>query len=150
VIARKFTRVNRDLAFLGGLMHGVGKLFILTRAAHYPFVLRDRTKYGGILRKWHAQFAKEILTGWKVNPEVIEAVVQYENLNREVVGDEPDLTDILATSYLVVGHTGRMQDLSMTVEKIASFSRLRLDLMAVEETLEQAKEEIEDLRLAIK
>ena len=46
VIARKFTRVNRDLAFLGGLMHGVGKLFILTRAAHYPFVLRDRTKYG--------------------------------------------------------------------------------------------------------
>ncbi len=34
VIARKFTRVNRDLAFLGGLMHGVGKLFILTRAAH--------------------------------------------------------------------------------------------------------------------
>ena len=61
VIARKFTRVNRDLAFLGGLMHGVGKLFILTRAAHYPFVLRDRTKYGAILRKWHAPFAKGIL-----------------------------------------------------------------------------------------
>ena len=150
VIARKFTRVNRDLAFLGGLMHGVGKLFILTRAAHYPFVLRDRTKYTSILRKWHAPFAKGILSGWKVHDDVIEAVSQYENLNREVSGDEPDLTDILATSYLVVGHTGRMQDLSLTVEKIASFSRLRLDLMAVEETLEQAKEEIEDLRLAIK
>jgi HD-like signal output (HDOD) protein len=150
VIARKFTRVNRDLAFLGGLMHGVGKLFILTRAAHYPFVLRDRTKYGAILRKWHAPFARSILTGWRLNEDVIEAVAQYENLNREVSGDEPDLTDILATSYLVVGHAGRMQDLSMTVEKIASFSRLRLNLMAVEETLEQAKEEIEDLRLSIK
>ena len=151
VIARKFTKVNRDLAFLGGLMHGVGKLFILTRAAHYPFVLRDRTKYGAILRKWHAPFAQaESSPAGSVNDDVIEAVAQYENLNREVVGDEPDLTDILATSYLVVGHTGRMQDLSMTVEKIASFSRLRLDLMAVEETLEQAKEEIEDLRLAIK
>jgi HD-like signal output (HDOD) protein len=150
VIARKFTRVNRDLAFLGGLMHGVGKLFILTRAAHYPFVLRDRTKYGAILRKWHAPFAKSILTGWRVNEDVIDAVVQYENLNRAVSGDEPDLTDILATSYLVVGHAGRMQDLSMTVEKIASFSRLRLNLLAVEETLEQAKEEIEDLRLSIK
>jgi len=150
VIARKFTRVNRDLAFLGGLMHGVGKLFILTRAAHYPFVLRDRTKYGTILRKWHGPFARSILAGWRVNEDVIDAVVQYENLNREVSGDEPDLTDILATSYLVVGHAGRMQDLSMTVEKIASFSRLRLNLMAVEETLEQAKEEIEDLRLSIK
>jgi HD-like signal output (HDOD) protein len=150
VIARKFTTVNRDIAFLGGLMHGVGKLFILTRAAHYPFVLRDRTKYSSILRKWHAQFAKSILTGWKLNEEIVQAVVQYENLNREVIGDEPDLTDILATSYLVVGHAGRMQDLSMTVEKIASFSRLRLDIMAVEETLEKAKEEIEDLRLAIK
>jgi HD-like signal output (HDOD) protein len=136
VIARKFTKVNRDIAFLGGLMHGVGKLFILTRAAHYPFVLRDRTKYSSMLRKWHAQFAKSILTGWKL-PE-------------DVVGEESDLTDILATSYLVVGHAGRMQDLSMTVEKIASFSRLRLDIMAVEETLEKAKEEIEDLRLAIK
>jgi HD-like signal output (HDOD) protein len=139
VIARKFTKVNRDIAFLGGLMHGVGKLFILTRAAHYPFVLRDRTKYSSMLRKWHAQFE-----------DVVSAVAQYENLNREVVGEEPDLTDILATSYLVVGHAGRMQDLSMTVEKIASFSRLRLDIMAVEETLEKAKEEIEDLRLAIK
>ena len=128
-------------------MHGVGKLFILTRAAHFPFVLRDRTKYGTILRKWHAPFARGILTGWRVNEDVIDAVVQYENLNREVSGDEPDLTDILATSYLVVGHAGRMHDLSMTVEKIASFSRLRLNLMAVEETLEQAKEEIEDLRL---
>ncbi len=67
-----------------------------------------------------------------------------------MVGDEPDLTDILATSYLVVGHAGRMQDLSMTVEKIACFSRLRLDIMAVEETLEQAREEIEDLRLAMR
>jgi HD-like signal output (HDOD) protein len=143
VIARKFTKVNRDIAFLGGLMHGVGKLFILTRAAHYPFVLRDRTKYSSMLRK-------SILTGWRISEEVINAVVDYENLNREVVGDEPDLTDILATSYLVVGHAGRMQDLSMTVEKIAAFSRLRLDIMAVEETLENAKEEIEDLRLAIK
>ncbi len=150
VIARKFTKVNRDIAFLGGLMHGVGKLFILTRAAHYPFVLRDRTKYSSMLRKWHAPFAKSILTGWKLPEDVVNAVAQYENLNREVVGEEPDLTDILATSYLVVGHAGRMQDLSMTVEKIASFSRLRLDIMAVEETLEKAKEEIEDLRLAIK
>jgi len=150
VIARKFTRVNRDIAFLGGLMHGVGKLFILTRAAHFPFVLRDRTKYTSMLRKWHPQFARSILTGWKMNDDVINAVTQYENLNREVVGDDPDLTDILATSYLVVGHAGRMQDLSMTVEKIAAFSRLRLDIMAVEETLESAKEEIEDLRLAIK
>lgn len=150
VIARKFTKVNRDLAFLGGLMHGIGKLFILTRAAHYPFVLRDRTKYGAINRKWHAQFARSILGGWRINDDVISAVTQYENLNREVVGDEPDLTDILATSFLVVGHTGRMQDLSMTVEKIAAFGRLRLSLTAVEETLETAKEEIEDLRLAIK
>jgi HD-like signal output (HDOD) protein len=150
VIARKFTRVNRDQAFLGGLMHGIGKLFILTRAAHFPFVLRDRSKYGAILRKWHAPFAKSILTGWRISDEVIDAVVQYENLNREVEGEEPDLTDILATSYLVVGHAGRMTDLSMTVERIAAFSRLRLNLTAVEETLEQAKEEIEDLRLAIK
>jgi HD-like signal output (HDOD) protein len=150
VIARKFTRVNRDQAFLGGLMHGVGKLFILTRAAHYPFVLRDRTKYGALLRKWHAPFARSIMSGWRVNEDIIDAVANYENLNREVSGDEPDLTDILATSYLVVGHAGRMQDLSMTVERIAAFSRLRLNLTAVEETLEQAKEEIEDLRLAIK
>ena len=150
VIARKFTRVNRDIAFLAGLMHGVGKLFILTRAAHFPFVLRDRTKYSATLRKWHTHFSRHILGGWRISQEVIEAVSQYENLNREVVGEEPDLTDVLATSYLVVGHAGRMQDLSMTVEKIASFSRLRLDIMAVEETLENAKEEIEDLRLAIK
>ena len=150
VIARNFTRVNRDLAFLAGLTHGIGKLFILTRAAHFPFVLRDRTRCGAILRKWHAPFARTILGGWRINEDVIDAVTRYESLKRGGVGDEPDLADGLATSVLVVGHTGRMQDLSMTVEKIAAFSRLRLNLTAVEETLETAKEEIEDLRLAIK
>jgi HD-like signal output (HDOD) protein len=150
VIARKFTNLNRDVAFLGGLMHGVGKLFILMRAAHYPFVLRDRGKYTAILRKWHSKFAKTILSGWRIHDQVIQAVMRYEDLNREVVGEEPDLTDILAASYLVVGHTGRMHDLSMTVERIAAFSRLRLDIRAIEEALETAKEEIEDLRLAIK
>ena len=65
-VARKFTKVNRDLAFLGGLCTASASCSSL-RAAHYPFVLRDRTKYGAILRRWHAPFAKG-LTGWKLNP----------------------------------------------------------------------------------
>src|SRR5688572_14959607 len=40
-IARRFTSLNPDTALLAGLLHGVGKLYLLTRVARYPGLLED-------------------------------------------------------------------------------------------------------------
>ena len=38
VVAKRFTRVNADTALLGGVLHGIGKLYLLTRASKFPGV----------------------------------------------------------------------------------------------------------------
>ena len=40
VLARNCTRVNPDEAMLTGMMHGIGKLYVLTRAVAHPELFR--------------------------------------------------------------------------------------------------------------
>ncbi len=40
VAARRWTRVSPDQALLAGLMHGVGKVYILARSAEHPDAVR--------------------------------------------------------------------------------------------------------------
>ena len=41
VIARRFSSLNGDTALLAGLMHNVGRIYILTRASKYPTLIAD-------------------------------------------------------------------------------------------------------------
>ena len=43
VIARRHGRVAPDMAMLAGLMHSVGKIYILTRASSHPCVRDSST-----------------------------------------------------------------------------------------------------------
>ena len=49
VLARKFTRLNPDEALLAGLMHGVGKLYIITQAEYHPELFQSRQDFEEIL-----------------------------------------------------------------------------------------------------
>ncbi len=144
-IAKRFTKINRDQAFLAGLLHGVGKLYVLTRVLRHPFAMRDRARFRAITREWQGVFAKNVLTAWKVQQPVVEAVLQFENLNRDSNG-EPDLTDVLSVSYLIVGYVDRLQLIAPNLEKIAAFARLGLQLQVIEATMQEAQEEVESLR----
>ncbi len=46
-VARRFSRVNPDTAMLAGLLHGIGRLYILTRSSRHPGTLREP---GGLQR----------------------------------------------------------------------------------------------------
>jgi hypothetical protein len=58
VVAKRHTQVNPDTALLAGLLHGVGKLYIMARAAKHPMLFADQPTYSQIVRDWHASIAK--------------------------------------------------------------------------------------------
>jgi HD-like signal output (HDOD) protein len=97
VVAKRFTRVNPDTALLTGLLHGVGKLYLLTRAVKFPALLADPARYQPIVAEWHGRLAQAILRNWEMADEVVTAVSAAENLDREHVG-AIDLADVLAVS----------------------------------------------------
>ena len=94
VVAKRLTKVNAELALLAGLLHTVGKLYLLTRAARYPELLNDAVAYPTLVQVWHARIARAILVNWEMAPPVIDAVQGFEAADREREG-EIDLLDVL-------------------------------------------------------
>ena len=94
VVAKKLTKVSAELALLAGLLHTVGKLYLLTRAARFPDLLNDARVYPALVETWHARIAEAILVKWEMAPPVVDAVQGFEGCNREREGDI-DLLDVL-------------------------------------------------------
>ena len=65
-VARRFSKVNPDTAMLAGLLHGIGKLYILTRSSQHPRLFADHVAYNQIVRDWHSPVAKALLENWEM------------------------------------------------------------------------------------
>lgn len=100
VLARRFTSLNGDAALLTGLMHNVGRIYILTRAARHPALVADPLTYHSVVRDWHSNVAKAVLENWRVADEIVDAVTSYEDLDREARGPVM-LTDVLSLAVLL-------------------------------------------------
>ncbi len=148
VIARRFSSLNGDTALLAGLMHNVGRIYILTRASQYPTLTADPLTYNSIVRDWHANVAKALLENWKVADEIVEAVAGYEDLDREARGPVT-LTDVLSLAMLVernrVGTEMNLPDETL----IKGLKRMQLQVRDCHTVLDESAEEIAALKSAL-
>jgi NAD(P)-dependent dehydrogenase (short-subunit alcohol dehydrogenase family) len=76
-----------------GLVHGVGKLYILTHSMRHPALFGDQTMYQRI--DWHGNIAKALLESWFLADEIVTAVSSYEDSARELRGTSAALADVL-------------------------------------------------------
>jgi HD-like signal output (HDOD) protein len=95
VVARRSKKVNPDMAMLTGLVHGVGKLYILTHSMRHAALFGDQTMYQRIVRDWHGNIAKALLESWFMADEIVNAVSSYEDSARELRGTSAALADVL-------------------------------------------------------
>ncbi len=80
-----------------GLLQGVGKLYLLTRAARFPALLADAGTYQTLVAEWHGRLAEAILRNWELSDEIVAAVTAGESAEREHQG-ATDLGDVLAVA----------------------------------------------------
>jgi HD-like signal output (HDOD) protein len=95
VVARRSSKVSADMAMLTGLVHGVGKLYILTHSVRHPALFGDQTMYQRIVRDWHGNIAKALLESWYMAEDIVTAVHCYEDSARELRGTSAALADVL-------------------------------------------------------
>jgi HD-like signal output (HDOD) protein len=153
VLARRFTRVNPDSAMLAGIVHGVGKLYILTRASKRPALLADRATYEQIVRDWHAGIARALLENWEMPEELIQAVQEFEDLERDMRGPVA-LVDVLSVGGLLATFKEHQEPAVAESEYIRRlrdrserlWQRLRIDREGCDVALHEAAEEIAALR----
>ncbi len=148
VVAKRFSRVNPDAAMLAGLLHGIGKLYILTRVTGHPQLLADPAVYSTIVRDWHAPIAKALLENWDMAEEIVAAVSDYEDLERKHVG-APDLTDVLTVSHLLSAFKEHPETLELNMHDVAACRRLTLDKNSYLQLIEESEHEVNALREAL-
>lgn len=149
VVARNWARkVNVDQAMLAGLMHGMGRVYILTRAVKHPELFADGTSYHQIVRDWNASVAKAVLESWEISPDIIDAVEHYEQLDRENDG-EIDLTDVLTIANVLVSFHSDLAAMEMRLQETTAAVRLGVDAQAIQKVLQETAGELASLRTAL-
>jgi HD-like signal output (HDOD) protein len=148
VIAKRLTTANPDTAMLAGLMHGMGKLYILTRATKHPGLFADPPTYNQIVRDWHSSIAKAILENWDINDEIVAAVEGYEDLERDHKGPS-DLTDVLTVANLLASFHDFPDSIELNMQGVKACSRMSLTKEGAETILKESAEEVASLRSAL-
>jgi HD-like signal output (HDOD) protein len=126
VLARNCTKVNPDEAMLTGMMHGIGKLYVLTRVINHPELFASDTMLNQIIDEWHASIGKAILENWNFSESMAEAVGEQADFGRNHDGP-PDLTDVIVVSILMSAHLADVPGLEVALSDLGAAKRLGLD-----------------------
>jgi HD-like signal output (HDOD) protein len=148
VIARRLTTVNPDTALLAGLLQGVGRLYILTRASGHRTLFTDQDNYQAIEQDWHLSIAAALLENWGIADEIVQAVHESENFERDTRGPL-GLTDVLIVGAILAEHHNQPQVLQAQVQCAKPLQRLKLDAAACEAFIAESAADIESLREAL-
>ncbi len=105
VVARR-TKISPEEAFLTGLLHGIGRLYIMVRAVGKAGELGDQEAFMELVSGWQASIGKAVLENWGFAEEMSEAVGNQGEYDRRRK-HEADLTDVLIAS-IVLGEALKM------------------------------------------
>ncbi len=148
VVARKTGRFKPDTALLVGVLSGVGKLYILTRACRHPDLFANPAAYADIVRDWHANIAQALLDSWQMSEEIVNAVHDFEAAGEDK-RRTANLADVLAAAQLLVSFREAPDVLQIKVPESIFMSRLGLDAVACSSLISESAEEVSSLMAAL-
>jgi HD-like signal output (HDOD) protein len=141
------TKIRPDEAFLTGLLHGIGRLYIMVRA------VGQAEKFGGdqafldLIADWHASIGKAVLENWGFAEQMCNAVADQDDHERRWThGDE--LSDILAVSVVLAAAMKNPSSPPAT-DQIRAFQNIGLTAPDCAAILTQAKHHLGSLHDAL-
>jgi HD-like signal output (HDOD) protein len=142
------SRINPDEAMLTGMMHSIGKLYVLTRAAAHPELFASAAVLDDILEQWHPSIGKAILENWEFSEAMAQAVGEQVELDR-TEPETADLSDILAIAVLIARHGEDLPALAADLKGLPAALRLELNEARMTNVLKDSASEIVALSEAL-
>jgi HD-like signal output (HDOD) protein len=150
--AQDYKEFRPDEAMLTGLLHGVGRLYILCHASRYPALMSDPQAYRQIADQWSPEIGKAILENWEL-PDSMAAAVQTQDIIDRDSRKAPDLADVLIVGKILADRLELPEDLAgetlAQIEDLASLKRLRLTPDALDRLMASSRQEIDSLHAAL-
>jgi HD-like signal output (HDOD) protein len=141
------TPVNAEEAFLTGLLHGIGRLYIIVRAASDPKKLRGTRSLLELIDSWHPAIGKAVLENWGFGEAITEAVGSQRDYDHGA--KHIDHADILIVSLVLAAALRPGAARTINVGPIKSFHRLGLKAEDCRHALRYAEQNIGALRSAL-
>jgi HD-like signal output (HDOD) protein len=148
VLARTCTKVNPDEAMLTGMMHGIGKLYVLTRATDHPELFASDKTLTEIIGEWHASIGKAIMENWNFSQSMAQAVGDQADFTLGE-GGPPNLSDVIAVSILMASHVGDLAGLEADLQGLGAAMRLGLNQAKTLAVIKESAAEVSALSQAL-
>jgi len=150
VLAKACTRsrINPDEAMLTGMMHSIGKLYVLTRAAAHPELFANSSVLDEILEQWHPSIGKAILENWEFSDVMAQAVGEQEEHDR-TEPEVADLSDIIAVAVLMARHFENLEALQADLRDMPGALRLDLTDARMANVIKESATEVSALSEAL-
>jgi HD-like signal output (HDOD) protein len=140
IVARR-TKVNADEAFLTGLLHGIGNLYIMARAATQATGLGNENSWLDLLVGWQASIGKAVLESWGFAEEMCDAVGEQADHERRWK-HEAALSDVLIASLVLADALKTPEPRTAATEGINAFLTVGVKAEDAPAILTEAEREI--------
>jgi putative nucleotidyltransferase with HDIG domain len=142
VLARNLTRLSSDKAMIAGLLHDVGKFYILNRACLYQDLFVSEEALWDLVDQWHADIGAAILDSWELPEDVRAAVMDHKSLDMAFTG-KATLTDVVAAANFLDAHFVAQSIASLDWNKIpVPLQNLQLDAERTEKLMRETTQEL--------
>jgi HD-like signal output (HDOD) protein len=147
VIARR-TTVNPDEAFLTGLLHGIGRLYIMVRAVGKSNAFQGDRSLADMVESWHPAIGKAVLENWGFAEPMSEAVGLQGDSDHSGRA-EADLTDVLIAGVALTAVLREPGPRTVAMDGIHSFRRLALTPQDCSDILKHAEYQLGSLHATL-
>ena len=142
-VASGSSRLNDETAYLCGLMHEVGKLYILTKAEDFPDLLGKPESLARVMEEWNPQVSKSIIESWGFPDDVAESTdpLAYADPDPE---SEPTYADVMFVTKLLIDKTS--DKLSAVLDENPSCQKLGVNNETAAEVMLAYREKIKSVQ----
>ena len=149
ILPNKPASISNDEAMLMGLVHDIGKFYMLVRADSNPDLFYDESSLEELMELWHTGIGKVILETWEFPPDVVTSTDEHETLH-QAKSRQATATDIVIVSNLLsyVGEASSpYKDINFA--ELNSFQNLNIDPEGIVKILANSKEQINSMLKAL-
>lgn len=149
ILARRLPGFKQaEDAMLAGLLHDIGKFYILNRVQDFPGLFEDPQQLDDLLASWHTGVGKAIVDSWGFPESIAQAVDEHEDLERTHHAS-PDLVDIVLVANLIDNIKHLPADAAPDLAAIPACQRMGISHESLRKILEESTEEISNMEQAL-
>jgi len=141
-------KVRPDEAFLTGLLHGIGKLYIMVRAAARAHDMGNQRPLLELIVGWHASIGRAILESWRFAEPMCEAIAEQGDLDRRWK-HAATLTDVLIAAIVLADALEMPDPRVIGTDGINSFISIGITPADCDTVLVQAEQQIRRVHEAL-